>query len=102
MDRNLLFLHLHRSVANWVINMHNCSLQNTIKALLITKPTLTQVIPTVSEVLCGMDLGAVNQVLVHLLHFSRGAEEEPGRARQEDSGQLLLFTQTSAVYSLPD
>lgn len=70
---------LHGSVANWVINMHNCSLQNTIKALLINKPTLTQVIPMVSEVLCGMDLGAVNQVLVHLLHFSTGAEEEPGR-----------------------
>lgn len=100
MDRNLLFLHLHGSVANWVINMCYCSLENTIKALLINKPT--QVIPMVSEVLCGMDLGAVNQVLVHLLHFSRGAEEEPGRTRQEDSGQLLLLNQTSTVNSLPD
>lgn len=99
MDKNLL--HLHRSVANWV-NVHNCSLQNTTKALLINKPILTQVIPMVSEVLCEMDLGAVNQVLVHLLHFSRRPEEEPSRARQEDPGQLLLFTQTSAVYSLPD
>lgn len=80
--------------------MCNCSLENTIKALLINKPT--QVIPMVSEVLCGMDLGAVNQVLVHLLHFSRGAEEEPGRTRQEDSGQLLLLNQTSTVNSLPD
>lgn len=59
-------------------------------------------IPMVSGVLCGMDLGAVNQVLIHLLHFSRRAEEKPGRARQEEPGQLLLFTQTSAVYSLPD
>lgn len=36
-------------------------------------------IPMVSEVLCGMDLDTVNQVLVHWLHFSVGAEEEPGR-----------------------
>lgn len=36
-------------------------------------------IPLVSEVLCGLDLETVNQVLVHLLHFSTGAEEEPGR-----------------------
>lgn len=77
MDRNLLFLHLHRSVINWVINLHNCSLQNTKKAVLINKETLTQVIPMVSEVLSGMDSGAVNQVLLHLLHFSGGTEEEP-------------------------
>lgn len=80
--------------------MHNCSLQNTTKALLINKTTLTQVFPMVSEVLCGMDLGAVNQVLVHLLHFLRGVEEQPSRTKQEDSGQLLLFTQTSTVNSL--
>lgn len=59
--------------------MHNCSLQNTTKAVLINKQTLTKMIPMVSGVLCGMDLGGINQVLVHLLHFSRGAEEEPGR-----------------------
>lgn len=74
-----LFLHLRRPLANEVINMHNCSLQNTTKAVSTNKQTITQMIPMVSEVLCGMDLDTVNQVLVHWLHFSVGAEEEPGR-----------------------
>lgn len=74
-----LFLHLHRLLANWIINMHNWSLQNTTKAVSTNKQTLTQMIPLVSEVLCGMDLETVNELLVHLLHFSIGAEEEPGR-----------------------
>lgn len=50
------FLHLPRSLGNWVINMYNCSLQNTAKAVLTNKQTLAQMIPMVSEVLCGMDL----------------------------------------------
>lgn len=36
--------------------MYNCSLQNTAKAVLTNKQTLAQMIPMVSEVLCGMDL----------------------------------------------
>lgn len=60
-----LFLHLRRPLANEVINVHNCSLQNTTKAVSTNKQTLTQMIPMVSEVLCGMDLDTVNQMLVH-------------------------------------
>lgn len=57
--------------------MHNCSLRNTTNVVLTNKETLTEMIPMVAEVLCGMDLETVNQILVHLLHT--GAEEEPSR-----------------------
>lgn len=102
-NRYHLFLHLHKPLANWVINMHNCSLQNTTKAVSTNEQTPTLMIPMVSEVLCGMDLETVNQELVHLLHFSIGAEEEPSR----DSlfsfcwAAAAHYPNFSSVYSLP-
>lgn len=72
-----IFLSSHRTPENGVINMHNCSLQNTTKAVSTNKQTHSDDSHSFRGTLWNGE--TVNQVLVHLLHFSIGAEEEPGR-----------------------